>query len=150
MNMINIEESFQKLAEWFWIFVALQNFSFTCILLSTSFMYMTAFWHKRCSKMKKSRIWISFINSDCNHSIIFSCLNFRSLWKFCSFLNAFKKRSYVCNNVIILLKKHLIMFSCNKYVDFIYSWLQDLRFEIEAVIKVKLKDLKSHIKLHDE
>ncbi len=117
------KKAFQRLTEWSWIFIALQNFSLTHTLLSALLMYMTVLWHKRYSKIEKSIISILFVNSDWSHSIIFFHLNLKSLQEFNSFLNAFKKRSCFFSNAIILLKRCLIMFSCNEYADFMYSWL---------------------------
>ncbi len=125
-----LKKAFQRLAEWFQIFVALQNFSLTRTLLSASLMYVTAFWHKRCSKIENFIISISFANSDWSYSIIFSHLNLKSLQEFNSFLNAFKKRLCFFSNAIILLKKHLMMFSYNEYANFTYFWLQDLRLTL--------------------
>ncbi len=115
------KKAFQRLAEWSWVFVALQNFSLTCILLSASLMYVTVLWHKCHSKIEKFIISILFANFDWSHSIIFFHLNLKSLQEFDSFLNTFKKRSCFFSNAIILSKKHLMMFSCNEYVDFTYS-----------------------------
>ncbi len=122
-----LKKAFQRLAEWSWVFIALQNFSLTHTLLSASLMYVTVFWHKRCLKIEKFIILISFVNSDWSHLIIFFRLNLKSLQEFDSFLNAFKKRLCFFSNAIILSKRRLMMFSCNEYADFTYSWLQDLR-----------------------
>ena len=98
------KKAFQRLAEWSWVFIALQNFFLTRTFLSVSLIYVTAFWYKRRSKIEKSIISISFANSDWNHSIIFFHLNLKSLQEFNSFLNVFKKRLCFFNNAIILSK----------------------------------------------
>lgn len=121
------KKAFQRLAEWSWVFIALQNFSLTHTFLSMLLMYVTVLWHKRRSKIEKSIILISFMNSDWSHSIIFSHLNLKSLQEFNSFLNAFEKRLCFFSNTIILSKRHLTTFSYNEYIDFTYFWLQDLK-----------------------